>query len=170
MVNGESPCFDRAFLLVSVLIIEGWRRGIGTGFLVCFLGFGWVLGLTGDCWGLKENGQRRYWGRFAPRAALRQSGDAFGGAFFRGAEAPRLIPTARTDNGNDGKYRSRSPSGMTNKKARARTRKGRWTMLEGLGESGLRRARISHLSDDETVAKMGHPVRWRGGRMGKGEG
>jgi hypothetical protein len=35
--------------------------------------------------------------------------------------------------------------------------------VEGFGGSGSRFARISHLRDDETVAKMGHPVLWLGG-------
>jgi len=60
---------------------------------------GW--GLTGFWGGFEENRQRRYWvvSPFGLHSGLRQSGDAFGVAFFRGTEAPRLIPRARTDNG-----------------------------------------------------------------------
>ena len=45
----------------------------------------------------EENKQRQYLvvSPFGLHSGLRQSGDAFGVAFFRGAEAPRSIPKAR---------------------------------------------------------------------------
>jgi hypothetical protein len=42
------------------------------------------------------------------------------------------------------------------------------SFVGGVEESGSRFARISHLSDDETVAKMGHPVLWLVGENRQG--